>query len=155
MLTINDLKKMTCKELLKVAKERNLKGRSSMSKAVLVCALSLQLKEEEAEANAAVLQEALQEDQDALEEQRKRKEIYIKRLIGGELIAFRVGGWQNRVLSGKVIAVGETSCRVETRNGLRFLVRKENIIWVKTGDRWPKGVYQALKELNARMLLNE
>jgi sRNA-binding protein len=142
MLTIKEMEKMTCKELLVLAKEKDIKGRHSLHKEALLGALVVKYSQEgeQSEQDENEIAAALE-----VEEARKRKEKYISNLIGGEIIAFKVGGWKNSVLSGKVLEIASESCRVETKNGLRFLVRKENIIWVRTGLRWPKGVFQALK----------
>ena len=71
------------------------------------------------------------------------KERYIKNLELDQLIAFNACG---EMLSGKVKALGEKSIKVETKNGNQFVVSYEDIAWVKTGERWPKGIYVELKK---------
>lgn len=58
-------------------------------------------------------------------------------------IAFKVT--PKKALSGKVLQVNESNVEVATKNGIKFTVEKKNILWVKTGSRWPKGVYLLLK----------
>ncbi len=75
-----------------------------------------------------------------------RKIEYVDSLVNGQLIAFKIGsGDKEKVISGMVKEVNNSYVITETKNGVKFNVKKKNIIWVKTGERWPKGVYLALK----------
>lgn len=69
------------------------------------------------------------------------KQKYINSLEIGQILAFKIG---ESVISGKVVDIGEY-IRVETKNDTQFIISEEDIIWVKTGQRWPKGVFRALK----------
>ena len=35
--------------------------------------------------------------------------------------------------------------KLETEYGAEFIVPFEDVIWVKTGRRWPRGIYNLLK----------
>lgn len=72
----------------------------------------------------------------------KTKGDYINNIEVGILIAFKV---QDRMVSAKVIQVNENDVKVETKNGSIYFVGKESIAWVKTGSRWPSGIYNALR----------
>lgn len=72
----------------------------------------------------------------------KTKEDYIRNLEVGTLIAFKVG---DRMMSAKVIEVRESDVKVETKNGSMYFVGKGSIAWVKTGARWPSGIFNALR----------
>lgn len=72
----------------------------------------------------------------------KSKGDYIKNIEVGVLIAFKV---QDRMVSAKVIQVNENDVKAETKNGSIYFVGKESIVWVKTGNRWPSGIYNALR----------
>lgn len=75
----------------------------------------------------------------------KSKESYIEEIKIGAMVAFRIGGL--KMLSGKIIGITDMSNNylVETKNGINFSVRRKNIVWVKTGERWPRGIFLALK----------
>lgn len=72
----------------------------------------------------------------------KNKSEYINSIQIGVLVAFNAVGI---TLSGKVDLILEDSLSITTKNGKVFSINKKDVIWVKTGDRWPKGVYNALK----------
>ena len=74
----------------------------------------------------------------------KTKEDYIKNLEVGTLIAFKV---RDRMMSAKVIEVREEDVKVECKNGSVYYVgkNKDAIAWVKTGARWPSGIFNALR----------
>ena len=77
----------------------------------------------------------------------KTKQSYINSLEPEQLIAFKHG---DRLISAKVAEVNREadeviSVFVVTKNGSRYIVKPEDISWVKTGSRWPAGIYNALK----------
>jgi len=72
----------------------------------------------------------------------KTKEDYIKNLEVGTLVAFKLG---NRMMSAKVTEVREDDVKVECKNGSVYFVGKGSIAWVKTGARWPSGIFNALR----------
>ena len=74
-----------------------------------------------------------------------RKKEYIKNLRKGTILAFRVK-CSEKVLSAMVIEINIVNITVETKNGTKFIIDRDSILWVKTGERWPKGIYNLLKE---------
>lgn len=73
------------------------------------------------------------------------KAKYVDRVEKGTIIAFNVGG--NKVKSAKVVKKSskEKLLKCVTSYGKEYIVRYEDVIWVKTGMRWPRGVYNLLK----------
>jgi hypothetical protein len=71
------------------------------------------------------------------------KSKYIEQAVPGTIVAFRVDEY--KVLSGIIEEVHALEFVIRTKNGVKFTVRKRNVIWVRTGPRWPRGVYLALK----------
>jgi preprotein translocase subunit YajC len=69
--------------------------------------------------------------------------MYLEKLQIGMVISFNVS--TNKMLSGKIIQINDENVEVETRKGTKFKVLKNDITWVKTGQRWPKGIYEKLK----------
>jgi len=68
---------------------------------------------------------------------------YVDNLEKEQLVAFNVCG---KMLSGKVKTIGEKHVGIEARNGVQYSVEKKDIAWVKTGERWPKGIYIELRK---------
>lgn len=79
------------------------------------------------------------------EERAARKLKYVEEAPIGTLVAFKpeVG----KVKSAKIIKKSTKNRRlkVETAYGATFVVPYEDVIWVRSGSRWPRGVYNMLK----------
>ena len=118
MYSSEQLESRSVEELLEIAKSFNLIGRSRMKKAVLI------------------------ENIVSIEKERGRYK-YIQNAKTGTIIAFKVT--ETKAFSGMVIQLYEDAFDVETKNGRRFNVPHDSVIWVKTNGRWPKAVYDALK----------
>lgn len=117
-----ELEKQKVRDLMKIATSLGVKGAWDMKKNDVIVAII--------KANENVT---------------KDKDYYIEHVQVSTLIAFRVSG--KKAKSGKVIKKSTKNRRVmvETEYGAQFIVPFEDIIWVKTGKRWPKGVYKMLK----------
>lgn len=83
----------------------------------------------------------------------RTKSDYIQSAEPGLIVAFRLNFSSKqdvnltKVISGKIISndKGDEILVVETRNGLQYGVPYDLVVWVKTGERWPKGVYEEMK----------
>ena len=78
----------------------------------------------------------------------KDKTKYIEEAEVGALIAFydekgkpRTAALVNRSSARKVI-------KVVTEFGWEFIVPYDNVLWVRKGTRWPRGVYEIIKGYN-------
>lgn len=97
------------------------------------------------------------------DKQSKSKDEYIENAEPGLLVAFRLNFESKsnvkltKVISGKIIEndTEQEMYAVETRNGLKYGVPYSAIVWVKTGNRWPKGVYQEMKQGSVEVKGNE
>lgn len=77
------------------------------------------------------------------------KEQYIANMEVGNVVAFTVETEQGlKMLSGRVMKITNNHCTIQTKNGSVFFPNKSNIVWVKTGTKWPLGIYNALKYTN-------
>lgn len=84
----------------------------------------------------------------------KSKDDYIVDAEEGVIVAFRLnfeskrGVSLTKVISGKILENNQVDevYLVETRNGLKYGVPYSSVIWVKTGGRWPKGIYDEMKQ---------
>ena len=79
------------------------------------------------------------------EERISRKLKYVENAKIGTLVAFKpeVG----KVKSAKIIkkSTKHRKLKLETVYGAQYIVSYDDIIWVRTSQRWPRGVYNMLK----------
>lgn len=88
------------------------------------------------------------------EKNNKTKDDYIVDAEIGVVVAFRLnfrarsGVKLTKVISGKILENNNEQEQyvIETRNGLKYGVPYKAVVWVKTGNRWPKGVYEEMKQ---------
>lgn len=82
------------------------------------------------------------------EEKAEKKLSYIEGANVGTLVAFRT---DNGKIKSAMIVKRSTKNRkfkLETKYGASFVVSFDDVIWVRTNKRWPKGVYQLLKGID-------
>ena len=158
------LQSKTCKELRDLAKELNILRRWEMTKGELIEAIL------GAEVVRSTKEDASAKDESKIDNQAKSVEVedkvekesagnekyevnmeqkmqYIEGVEIGALVAFRLSS--GKVKSAKVIrkSTKNRKLKLETDYGAVYIVSYEDIIWVRTGKRWPKGVYRLLKGL--------
>ncbi|MDE7424996.1 MAG: Rho termination factor N-terminal domain-containing protein [Lachnospiraceae bacterium] len=75
---------------------------------------------------------------------RKQKEKYVEKANIGTIVAFKIPDGSGRVKSAaiKKKSTKRRMFMVETKYGAEFKVSFDDIVWVRTGKRWPNGVYQ-------------
>lgn len=78
-------------------------------------------------------------------EREEKKKAYIENVKIGTLVAFK--SITGKVKSAKVVkrSTKNRKLKVETKYGAEFVIPYDDVIWVRTNKRWPKGVYQLLK----------
>ena len=71
---------------------------------------------------------------------------YLQTAPIGTLVAFVVNPKIGIYLSGKIQERNNESeiLKVVTRKGSEYIVRYENVLWVRTGERWPRAVFELL-----------
>lgn len=76
----------------------------------------------------------------------KRKRPYIEQAAIGTLLAFKLPSGKAR--SAAIVDRDKQLCTlvVETAYGARYVISYDDVLWVRTGKRWPAGVYAALTE---------
>lgn len=107
--------------------------------------------DEDAEATVAV--EEVKDDNnietvtDELSEEEiaERRMPYVENAPIDTIVAFKLP--TGKVKSAKIInkSTKNRKLKVETAYGAQFIIPYDSVIWVKTGTRWPKGVYNLLK----------
>lgn len=158
--------KLTVKELREVAKELNIKGRWDMTKAQLIEAITGAESKKanvggvtrviENDTNESATDEKVIDNANHVEAETKeeatvnkinveQKQKYLDNIQVGTIVAFKLS--DNKAKSAKVVkkSIKNRKLQVETSYGAQYIIPFENVIWVKTGSRWPKGVYNMLK----------
>lgn len=126
------LESMTKDELLVLAKKLNIVGRHKMNKETLL---------------SKVMESEFVKEKKPTDDANAGKEKYIENLSIGQIVAFHFKNSYGKevVKSGKIESINENNLIIINKVGTSFEVKKEEIVWVKTGSRWPKGVYELLK----------
>lgn len=149
------LQGMTKEELTAKAKELNLpryKNGKKLTKAELIDSIV----EAQVAAEDAVEKEVTQNTEEVVgvtevnsglsdEERAKRHNSYVENVKVGTLVAFKTG--PNKAKSAMVVkrSTKNRKLKVETKYGKEFIISFDDVIWVHTNKRWPKGVYNMLK----------
>ena len=111
---------------------------------------SVETKVEKRQSNVIAEVQKLKEKKPELTEEQKaeKKLSYIDGAKIGTLVAFKT---DNGKIKSAMIVKRSTKNRkfkLETKYGASFIVPFDDILWVKTSKRWPKGVYQLLKGID-------
>lgn len=78
----------------------------------------------------------------------ERKESYIENSDIGTIVAFKLSS--GKVKSAMMVNRNrkKKKLKLETRYGAEYIIPYSSVIWVRTGKRWPKGVYKLLKGID-------
>lgn len=141
MLSKGSLQVKSCTELREIAKSLNIPGRWNMTKEVLISAIiHYQI--------SAIL--AYQSEENTSDEQKEfqynveDRMNYVEKADVGTIVAFRLNN--GKVKSAKITRKSSKQklLEVETVYGAVYKIKYEDVIWVRTGKTWPKGVYRLL-----------
>ena len=141
------LQSKNCKELREIAKGLKIQGRWDMTKEELITnimAASGNGKSDVDEINdQSAIDECKSDDQVHINMEQKMR--YIENVELGTIVAFRLAN--GRVKSDKEVKKSTKSrkLKLETNYNAEYIVSYDDIIWVRTGKRWTKGVYELLK----------
>ena len=160
-----NLQSKTCKELRERARELNIVGRWDMTKEQLIEAI-LGVENAMASENKTVIGQSTNDEckidnhavQHAAAESKcenesagvktsDQKMSYVEGVEIGTIVAFRLSN--GKVKSAKVTkkSTKNRKLKLETDYGAEYIVSYDDIVWVRTGKRWPRGVYNLLKGL--------
>lgn len=142
------------KELYVVAKSVGIKDTHKYRKSELIVLIlnaysfedDVEIKEIDTPNNEAYEQEVVKEIASAVDEAGKvDRSKYLKGAEVGTIVAFRTTN--GKVKSAAIVEKDEIKKRLilETAYKKRFNVPYDSVIWVKTGSRFPSGVYKLLK----------
>lgn len=141
---MNDLKTKTCKELREIAKGFEIKGRWDMTKDELIKAIneSYHLSDDEInfETDCVIKGENSTKNRGSQKVSKATKD-YLLSAEPGTLIAFKRSSSKDIAMSGKLVSIEGEKVTIESKKGTLFKINQENVIWVKTGERWPRWVF--------------
>lgn len=131
MRTKEDLMAMKVDELRKLAASDGIKNSKKYRKAELV--------------DMIYETESAQEIKEVSTERENKKKHYFDNLEVGTLVAFTLSNGKTK--SAKIVRIASKvkKVKVQTDYNAEFIIPYDSIIWVKTGKRWPRGVYNLLK----------
>lgn len=157
MARMKEYAELTVKELRDKAKILNISGRWDMTKPQLIEAIVRAEKKESEESKSATDEIAIDNDganidveietkeEKSVNINMEQKQKYLDNIQVGALVAFKVS--ETKAKSAKVIKKSTKSRKlmVETSYGATHVIPFEDVLWVRTGARWPRGVYNMLK----------
>ena len=96
-------------------------------------------------AETAKKEEPVEDTTEKKENKVKQKMDYVENIKIGTLVAFKLPN--GKVKSAKVEkkSTKNRKLKLVTSYGAEFIIPYDSVIWVRTGTRWPKGVYNLLK----------
>lgn len=138
MFTKQELMEKKKSEIMKVAESLGInryRGKNVLTKEELVDGI---LKAQENNHDGKSNEESQVDSRDV-------KDRYLDTAEIGCLVAFKIE--TGKVKSAKIVkrSTSGRKLKVETAYGMEYIVPYDNVLWVKTGTRWPKGVYMLLK----------
>lgn len=149
-MTRNELENMNKTEVAKVAKYlgvKRYKGKSMLSKEELIDGIckALESKDDAADAQKAISEAGEQVKKEIVIDREAKDERILSAPIG-TLIAFREPE-TGKLNTAKLTNRNKTKklIKCETQYGKEFLISFSDIVWTKTGSRWPKSIYNELK----------
>ena len=75
----------------------------------------------------------------------KNREFFLNSLTIGNIVDFRE---EDKMYIGKIVKIDGEELTIQTKNGSVYYIFKSDVVWVKNGTFWPKGIYNALKLSN-------
>lgn len=161
----DELAQMTTRQLVKgPATDMGISGRWDMKKEQLIDAIlraELNWQKPSAKAQSAIDEDKVDEqdgvgvtdkvekqvaDAEAdMDQKLAQKMRYVEEIEVGALVAFKVPG--GKVKSAKVLRRSSKNrkLKVETDYGAAYVIAYEDVLWVRTGKRWPRWIYNLLK----------
>ena len=141
---MSELNEKTCKELREIAKHYGITGRWDMNKQELIEAIEKvsDLSDDEIMFEGdCIIKEEVSNQSEGSQKVSKTTRDYLNNAEVGTLVAFKKNISKDIAMSGKFISFEDGKVTVESKKGTLFKLNPENIIWVKTGGRWPKWVF--------------
>lgn len=146
------LESIKARELQKMATALGIKNSRALKKAECIEAI-LRAEKSAVESKSAIDEDEIDnadvevtvKDEKQVASVDEQKMQYIESAQVGTLVAFRLP--DGRVKSAKIIKRSTSNRRfcVETSYGSQSIISFDDVVWVRTGKRWPRGVFNLLK----------
>ena len=150
MYTKEELETKTVEELRKIGPKVGVKGCRKLKKAELIDAI---IDEQPIDVENKEVESVSEKSEVKTEEvvvtpavpTVSNREAYVDSAKVDMIVAFKLPNC--KVKSAKIIKRSTPKRRfmVETKYGAQFVISFDDVIWVKTGTRWPKHVYNLMK----------
>lgn len=161
-----DLMKMKVDELRKYASSVGVKNSHGFKKADLVEAILTTEKSAQSSNEKDVeVKQKIDSQEDSAEEagagknendaadvvnvniDMERKMPYIEAAAIGTIVAFKVPN-TGVLKSAKIVnrSTKNRKLKLETAYKKQYVIKYEDVVWVRAGSRWPTGIFKALKE---------
>lgn len=79
------------------------------------------------------------------EERLERHSKYVENVKVGTLVAFKTGPNKAKSAMVQKRSTKNRKLKVVTKYGKEFIISFDDVIWVHTNKRWPRGIYNMLK----------
>ena len=152
MYTKEELETKTVDELRKIAPKVGVKNCRKLKKAELIDAI---VDEQPIDVEGKVVEPVSEKSEVKTEVKvedvveaipvTSNREAYVDSAKVDMIVAFKLTN--GKVKSAKIIKRSTPKRRflVETKYGAQFIISFDDVVWVKTGTRWPKHVYNLMK----------
>ena len=150
MYTKEELETKTVDELRKIAPKAGVKNCRKLKKAELIDAI---IDEQPIDVENEEVESVSEKSEVKTEEvvvvpavtTVSNREAYVDSAKVDMIVAFKLPN--GKVKSAKIIKRSTPKRRflVETKYGAQFVISFDDVVWVKTGTRWPKYVYNLMK----------
>ena len=139
--TFEKLKSYKVQELREIAKTLNISGRWSMKKGELISAILGQIEETKSELKSNQISQETKNDPVF----KKAEEKYLDNIEVGRLIAYHDKNGYARSARVQKVLSDKRLLIVKDIHGNKDNVSFDDVAWVKTGKRWPRKLFNALK----------
>lgn len=151
MYTKEELETKTVDELRKIAPKVGVKNCRKLKKAELIDAIvdeqpiDVEGKEVEPVSEKSEVKTEVKAEEVVVEHVVSNREAYVDSAKVDMIVAFKLPN--GKVKSAKIVKRSTPKRRflVETKYGAQFVISFDDVVWVKTGTRWPKHVYNLMK----------
>lgn len=144
MITKEELNKYKARDIQKIATKLGVKHSRTYKKDNLV-GIIVDVALAESELVNKVIKEIIQDTTSKVQIDLEGKMKRIERVGIGVIVAFKTE--DGKCKSAQIInkSVKSRKLKLETAYGKQYVISYDDVIWVRTGARWPKGVYELLK----------
>lgn len=143
-----DLEELTVKQLTEICKQREIPhyhNGKKLKKAELIESILNVEKESKKEEVMEIETKNTNDFEDREKNKISEKEKYFDNLKVGTLIAFRERSGKLNTASVQNVSFKRQRIKLITQYQKEFLINFSDVVWIRTGTRWPRFVMNELK----------